>query len=153
MNLCRSNQQPSGIYMKYNELQPRIEPFANDLNLRAVGLLPDHIADNGCSAFTHEGLLPDHIAQWSPHGGGVHPQSPHRRFKKIKTSLFKTIRLFSYRVCRNCCHVFLCYPTCSVISRKFHCDAIIPVVKLFWWLRLNQRLTQNASQDKVNGYC
>ena len=70
-------------------------------------------------------------------GGGVGGQkSPHQRFKKIKTSLFETIRPFSYRVCRNCCHVFLCYPTCLLISRNFHCDAIIPVVKLFWWVAL-----------------
>ena len=46
------------------------------------------------------------------------------------------IRPFSCRVCRNCCHVFLCYPTCLLISRNFHCDAIIPVVKLFWWVAL-----------------
>ena len=32
--------------------------------------------------------------------------------KEIKTSLFGTNRLFSYRDCRNCCHAFLCYPTC-----------------------------------------
>ena len=64
------------------------------------------------------------------HGGGC----PHRRFKKkIKTSLFETIRLFSYRVCRNCCHVFLCYPTCLLFSRNFHCNAL---VKLFWWVAL-----------------
>ena len=54
----------------------------------------------------------------------------------IKTSLFETIRLFSYRVCRNCCRVFLCHPTCLLISRNFHCDAMIPVVKLFWWVAL-----------------
>ena len=59
--------------------------------------------------------------QWRMHGG---------------SSLFETIRLFSYRVCRNCCHVFLRYPTCLFISRNFHCDAIIPVVKLYWWVAL-----------------
>ena len=53
-----------------------------------------------------------------------------------KNSFFETIRFFSYRVCRNCCHVFLCYPTCLSISRNFHCHAIIPVVKLFWWVAL-----------------
>ena len=69
--------------------------------------------------------------------GGVGGQTPpHRRFKKNQTSLFETIRLFSCKACRNCCHVFLCYPTCLLISRNFHCDAIIPVVKLFWWVAL-----------------
>ena len=66
-------------------------------------------------------------------GGGKNP--PYRRFK-IKTFLFETMRLFSYRVCRNCCHVFLCYPICLLISRNFHRGAIIPVVKLFWWIAL-----------------
>ena len=36
MNLCRVNQQPSDTYIKYNRLQPKIEPVAKDLNLRAV---------------------------------------------------------------------------------------------------------------------
>ena len=77
-------------------------------------------------------------SQWRTHGGrgGSGVKAPHRRFKKIKTSLFGTVRHFSYRVCRNCCHVFLCYLTCLLISRNFHCDAIIPVVKLFWWVAL-----------------
>ena len=56
--------------------------------------------------------------------------------EKIKTTLFGTIRLFSYRDFRNCCHVFLCYRTCLLISRNFYCDAIIPVVQLFWWAAL-----------------
>ena len=34
------------------------------------------------------------------------------------------------------CHVFLCYPTCLLISRNYRCDAIIPVVKLFCWVAL-----------------
>ena len=37
---------------------------------------------------------------------------------------------------------FLCYPTCLIISRNFHCGAIIPSVKLFWWVSLE--LTINA---------
>ena len=73
--------------------------------------------------------------QWRTHWGVFGVKTPHRRFK-IKTSLFETIRLFSYRVYRNYCHVFLCYPTCLLISRNFHGDAIIPVVKLFWWAAL-----------------
>ena len=32
--------------------------------------------------------------------------------KEMKTSLSGTNRRFSYRDCRNCSHVFLCYPTC-----------------------------------------
>ena len=68
-------------------------------------------------------------------GGQIFPPSP-LTMVKLKTSLIETIRLFSYRVCRNCCHVFLCYPTCLLISRNFHCDAIIPVVQLFWWVAL-----------------
>ena len=92
--------------------------------------------------------------QLRTHGRGVGGQTPPiDDLKKMKTSLFETIRLFSCRVCRNCSHVFLCYPTCLLISKNFHRDAIIPVVKLFWWVRLNQRLTQNACQDKVNGCC
>ena len=66
---------------------------------------------------------------------GVNPP-PIDDLKKIKASLFEAIRLFSYRVSRNCCHVFLCYPTCLSFSRNFHCDAIIPAVKLFWWVAL-----------------
>ena len=75
--------------------------------------------------------------QWRTHGrGGWGSNPPINDLKKIKTSLFETIRLLSYRVCQNCCHVFLCYPTCLLISRNFYCDAIIPVVKLFWWVAL-----------------
>ena len=34
-------------------------------------------------------------------------------------------------------HCFLVvYPTCLLISKNFHRDAIIPVVKLFWWVAL-----------------
>ena len=71
-------------------------------------------------------------------GVGGQPPAPSTIKKKKKNSLFETIRLFSYRVCRNCCHVFMCFPTCLLllISRNFHCDAIIPVVKLFWWVVL-----------------
>ena len=70
-------------------------------------------------------------------GGGLGVKPPTIDDLKInKTSLFETIRLFSYKVCRNCCHVFLCYSTCLLILRNFHCDAIIPVVKLFWWVAL-----------------
>ena len=74
--------------------------------------------------------------QWRTHGGVWGSTSPINDLKKIKTSLFETIRLFSYRVSRNCYHVFLCYPTCLLISRNFHCDAVIPVVKLFRWVAL-----------------
>ena len=68
--------------------------------------------------------------------GGFGGQPPIDDLKKIKTFLFEMIRFFSYRVCRNCCHGFLCYTTCLLIPRNFHCDAIIPVVKLFWWVAL-----------------
>ena len=37
---------------------------------------------------------------------------PLKILKEMKTSLFGTNRFVSYRDCRNCCHVFLCYPTC-----------------------------------------
>ena len=73
---------------------------------------------------------------------GVGGQPPIDDKKKIKTSLFETIRLFSDRVCQNCCHVFLCYSTYLLILRNFHCHAIIPVVKLFWWVALEP--TTNA---------
>ena len=69
-------------------------------------------------------------------GRGVRGQPPIDDLKIIKTSFFETIRRFSCRVCRNCCNVFLCNPTCLLISRNFHCDAIILVVKLFWWVAL-----------------
>ena len=69
--------------------------------------------------------------------GGVRGQIlPIDDLNKRKTSLFETIHLFLLRVCRNCCLVFLCYPTCLLISRNFRCDAIIPEVKLFWWVVL-----------------
>ena len=76
-----------------------------------------------------------YYSQWRTHGGrgfrGSKPP-PLKVLKKIKTSLFGTNRLFSYRDCRNCSHVFLCYPTCLEIVKNFHCDAIIGllIVKL-----------------------
>ena len=50
MNLCCFNQQPSRIHCISNTIgsTPAVnQPVAKDLNLCAV--LPDHIADNGCS--------------------------------------------------------------------------------------------------------
>ena len=69
-------------------------------------------------------------------GGGGPTLPPLTIEKKMKTTLFGNIRLFLYRYFRNCCHVFLCYRTCLLISRNFSCDAIIPVVELFWWVAL-----------------
>ena len=51
--------------------------------------------------------------QWRTHGGVSGVQNPPLKIlKEMKTSLFGTNRLFSYRDCRNCSRVFLCYPTC-----------------------------------------
>ena len=73
--------------------------------------------------------------QWRTHGWGKNP--PIDDGKKLKP-LFLAVRHppFLFRDFRNCCHVFLCYRTCLLISRNFHCDAIFPVVKLFWWAAL-----------------
>ena len=72
--------------------------------------------------------------QWRTHGEGFRgsnpPPPPIDDWKKIKTACFGPISLFSYRDC-----VFLCCIKLS-ISRNFHCDAIIPVVKLFWCVAL-----------------
>ena len=78
------------------------------------------------------------VTQWRKHGGGPGSKSlPLTTGKKMKTSLFGTIRFFfSHRVCQKCYHVFLCYPNCLYNSRNFHCDAIIPVVKRFWCVAL-----------------
>ena len=67
------------------------------------------------------------------------PPLPHLRLKKKrKTFFFGTINLFSFRGCRNCYHVFLCYTVqLAIITRNFHCNAIIPVVKLFWCVVLD----------------
>ena len=83
-------------------------------------------------------LIVREIWQWrTQEGGGVQGSKPPiDDLKKNKNLSLKRFAFFSYRVCRNCCHVFLCYPTCLIISRNFHCDAIISVVKLFWWVAL-----------------
>ena len=87
-------------------------------------------------------------------GRRVRGQPPIDDLKIIKSSFFETIRLFSCRVCRNCCHVFLCNPTCLLISRNYHGDAIILVVKLFWWVALepttNKMQTRTKSMGIVN---
>ena len=69
--------------------------------------------------------------------GGWGVNFSHWRFKKRRNNtLFGTIRRFLYRDIRNCCRVFLRYPTCLLILRNFHSDAIIAVIKLFWWAAL-----------------
>ena len=90
--------------------------------------------------------------QWRTHGeGGFGGQTPPiDDWKKLKTALFGSISLFSYKNC-----VFLCCIKLPIISRNFHCDAIIPVIKLFWCIMLEPamaRLAQHASLDKVNGH-
>ena len=54
-------------------------------------------------------------AQWRMHGGGGFRGSkpPHWRLKKLKTSLFETIRFFSYRDCRNCYQLVSCFSMLS----------------------------------------
>ena len=94
-----------------------------------------------------------HVAYARGGGGGVrgsNPPPPIDDRKKLKTAFFGPISLFSYRDC-----VFLCCIKLPIISRNFHCDAIIPVVKLFWCVVLEPamtRLAQHASLDKVNGH-
>ena len=44
--------------------------------------------------------------------------------------------LFFYTEIFKIAAVFPCYPTCLLISRNFHCDAIITVVKLSGWAAL-----------------
>ena len=64
--------------------------------------------------------------------GGSKPPSL-KILKEMKTSLFGTSRLFSYRDCRNCSHVFLCSIQLAYkILKNFHCDAILGllIVKL-----------------------
>ena len=61
----------------------------------------------------------------------------------MKSSLFGTIRLFSYRDCQNCYYVFL-YHSTSLLT-NFHCDAIKRLSNFTGALRLNVRL------DEVNG--
>ena len=70
--------------------------------------------------------------------------------KAMKTFLFGTIRFFSYRDCRHCYRVFLCYPTSLpyIISRNFHCDAITPVVKLFWCVALEPMTDSRCKPQK-----
>ena len=53
-----------------------------------------------------------------------------------KKTLFMERSLFFYKEIFEIAAVFLCYPTCLLISRNFHCDAIITVVKLFGWTAL-----------------
>ena len=83
-------------------------------------------------------------------GGGFGGQTSTDDWKKLKTALFGPISLFSYGDC-----VFLFCIKLPIISRNFHCDAIIPVVKLFWCVVLEPamaRLAQHASLDKVHGH-
>ena len=52
-------------------------------------------------------------------GGGLGVKPPPLKIlKEMKTSLFGTNRLFSCRDCRNCSHIFLCYPTCLLNLEK-----------------------------------
>ena len=65
------------------------------------------------------------------HGGGFGCQTPPiEDWKKIKTALFGPISVCLYIDNRLCFSVL--YQIACIISRNFHCDAIIPVVKLFW---------------------
>ena len=72
-------------------------------------------------------------------GFGGQPPPPLKILKEMKTSLSGTNRRYSYRDCRNCSHVFLCFQLAHKILKKFHCDAIIglPVVKLCWCAALD----------------
>ena len=74
---------------------------------------------------------------------GVKPLPVDNR-KKNKTYSFWNSPPFLYIDFWNCCHVFLCYPTCFLISRNFHRDAIIPVVKLFWWAPLEPTINSKC---------
>ena len=63
---------------------------------------------------------------------GQPPPPPLTIGKNYEAALFGPISVFSYRDC-----VFsVLYQIACIMSRNFHCDAIIPVVKLFWCVAL-----------------
>ena len=67
-------------------------------------------------------------------GGGVWGSTsppPIDEWKKLKNALFGPISVFSYRDCFSVLNQIA-----YIILRNFHCDAIIPVVKLFWCVAL-----------------
>ena len=67
-------------------------------------------------------------------GGGRGSSPPPLAIEKMKTSLLKTISLFHTEIPEILsiivffCAIQLAYE----ILKNFHCDAIIPIVKLFW---------------------
>ena len=63
-------------------------------------------------------------------GSGVKPP-PIDDWKKLKTVLLGPISVFSKRLCFS-----VLYQIAYIISRNFHCDAMRPVVKLFWCVAL-----------------
>ena len=63
-------------------------------------------------------------------GSGVNP--PIDDWKKLKTAFFGPISVFFIQ--KLCLSVL--YQIAYIISRNFQCDAIIPVVKLFWCVAL-----------------
>ena len=95
---------------------------------------------------------------------GDQPPPPPRPLtikKEMKTSLFETIRRFSCR--ENVESAIMLYSAIQlayIIFRKFHCDAIIPVVRLFWCVALepttNSKCKPGQSQWallKLESFC
>ena len=71
--------------------------------------------------------------QWRTHGGVSGDKTPPLKIlKEMKTFCFGTNRLFSYRDCRTCSHVFCAIQLVYEILKNFQCVAIIGllIVKL-----------------------
>ena len=73
---------------------------------------------------------------------GVNPPPPLTTENNENVAFWNDPPFFICRDCRNIVinyHVFVCYPTslCYIILKNFLCDAIIPVVKLFWCVALD----------------
>ena len=58
----------------------------------------------------------------------------------MKASLFGTIRFFHTEIAEIAITVFCAIQLAYIISRNFYCDAIIPVVKLFWYVALESMI-------------
>ena len=67
----------------------------------------------------------------------------------MKTSLFGTIRLFSYRVAEIAIMLFCAIQLSDIILRKFHCDAIILVVKVLWCVVLEPMTNSKCKPGKT----
>ena len=86
-------------------------------------------------------------------GGGVWGQNLfHWRLEKNENLSFWNDPLFFHtELAKSAITFFYAIQLAYVILRNFYCDAIIPVVKLFWCVALEPMTDSKANLHKVNG--